>query len=179
MGQPKLNYRGFPEGNGFFEELPDSTRDIVERLLLEAMEEHCNQELYGVEARAIECRSRDGFSPFSHNKGGVNVTGYTDLMYMQGSGYYPSAKKSSELINSIIDNSLQLATEQFFEENNELLTKNGFDSVSKVSHRDLLDSENKEVQALSEELSEFENEYLSGDENSVMFEIRAMYHGMD
>lgn len=35
----------------------------------------------------VSCRSRDGFSPFSHNKGGIQAYVYTMTSYLRGSGY--------------------------------------------------------------------------------------------
>ena len=171
------NLHGFPKGEGYFDQLPKLQQIMIERMVQNAFDDEITVEVYGdIEPKQIECRSRDGFIPFSHNKGGVEVSGFTDLMGLWGSGYMPSNPKASDKIQAIIDSSLQTATEQFFEDNRAELEAIGITTIAQCNYHDLYDSGHG---GLAEKLSEYENEHLSGDYSSVQYQLRAMYHGKD
>ena len=178
----KKNWRGFSEGNGYFDQLPNLTQTMIKRLITDAFEHEARHfETFGPEGsyrvEELECRSRDGFIPHSHNRGGIDVSGYTTLDFMNGSGYLPSNEKSREHVQAAIDSGLQSATEAFFEKHAEVLAKHGITTVAQVSYSDFNNSKIEELQDLAEELSEYEREYIGGDNSTVMVQYRVMYHG--
>lgn len=178
-----FNIRNVKELGGYFDELPKATQALVKQIMTEIFENEVPGDTYGADGSyrvdELECRSRDGFIPFSHNKGGLNVSGFTDLSGIWGSGYYPSNSKSKDRIETLVESSLQDATKAFFNKHEETLAKFKIERVSQVDYHTLSDSEHQELKDLAEELSEFENEYLQGDSSTVMYSIRIMYHGRD
>lgn len=180
----KLNWHGFPEGNGYFNELPALQRKMIERMTVAAFEEYV-RDTFGQEGsytiKSLECRSRDGFIPHSHNKGGVEVIGFTDLQCIQGSGYFPVNKEARDKIQGLIDSNLQYAAESFFEKHQALFEKYNLTVADAYYHRieEIENSPNPEFDGLTNEIMEYENEHLSGDYSSVMYQIRVMYHGKD
>jgi hypothetical protein len=181
----KLNWRGFPEGNGYFDELPMLQRKMIERMTIAAFEEYVRGDTFGHEGsytvENIECRSRSGFIPHSHNRGGVDVQGYTDLNGIQGSGYFPRNKDAADKIQGLIDSSLQYAAESFFEKHQAVFEKYNLTVADAYYHRieEIENSPNPDFEGLTNEIQDYENEHLSGDYSSVMYQIRVMYHGKD
>ena len=175
-----LNYRGFPEGQGYFDQLSKLQQDMVSRMVKEAFEEGVTADMYVErDPEQIECRSRDGFSAFSHNRGGIDVSGFCDLGGMWGSGYSPNNKEAAAKIESLIESSHKFAAEAFFEKHAALFAKWNLTIEDANYHRmeEIENSPNSEFKGLANEFSELEMESLSGDESSVMYQIRAMYHG--
>lgn len=166
---------------GYFEDLSKGVQEIVKELIIDAANDSINVEIYKRDEDAIdsvECHSRDGFIPHSFNRGGIQYTNFTDLSSMWGSGCYPTAERSNDKAQAAVDESLQHASETFFENNRELLNKLGI-TIAQCSYSEIqeLEEKNSELKYKSEELADLENEFMSGEQNSVMFNLRFMYHG--
>lgn len=167
------------KNEGYFENLAKGTQQIIRDAILEATDLINNDNVWKTTEESIEeieCHSRDGFIAFDHNRGGLSFRNFSDLMGIWGSGYFPKAKASHDKIQAWVDDELQSATEAFFEKNQAKLEAIGIKNISEVSYHDLY--ERKEG-SLAEELSEYENEFTSGELNSVMYELQFMYHGKD
>lgn len=174
-----LNWRGFPEGQGYFDQLPKLQQAMIKRMVKEAFDDAVGYDMYTKDAEEIECRSRDGFSAHSHNKGGIDVNGYSDLQSFWGSGTEPADEKAAAKIQALIDMSLKQASESFFEKHEALFTKWNLTIDDANYHRmeEIENSPNPEFAGLANEFSELENECLSGDYSSVLYQTRVMYHG--
>lgn len=120
---------------------------------------------------SIEFKRRDGFIPFSHNRGGILKTGFTDLMCFWGSGLDSGSEKFNDKVQEHIDYSLKKALDDFkddFKEELKSIPEN------QLNYHDLNDSGHTE---LAEKLSGYEYEALMGDYSQVMADCRFMYHG--
>lgn len=163
---------------GYFENLAKGTQEMVKDAILEATD-FIQVDMWKNDSDSleeIECHSRDGFMAFDHNRGGLEYSNFTDLMGIWGSGYFPKATKSHDYVQVLVDYNLQSATKAFFDKNRAELGKLGIKAISKVSYHDLYEcGESK----LAEELSEYENEHTSGEQSSVMYNLRFMYHRKD
>jgi hypothetical protein len=178
----KRNWRGFPEGQGYFDELPMLQRKMIKEMVKDAFEREVTAEIYtDRDAEEIECRGRDGFIPYSHNRGGVDVSGFCDLGGMWGSGYMPTNDKARERIEKLIEQAHKDASETFFERHKALFEKYNLTIEDANYHRieEIENSPNPEFDGLANEFSELEMESLSGDYSSVMYQYRIMYHGKD
>lgn len=178
----KLNWRGFPEGQGYFDELPKLQQNMVKEMVKDAFDSEVTAEMYTeTKAELIECRSRDGFSSFSHNKGGVDVSGFCDLGGMWGSGYMPNNDKARATIERLIEQCHKDASETFFERHKALFEKYNL-TIEDANYRrmeEIENSPNPEFDGLTNEFGELEMEALGGDYSSVMYQYRVMYHGQD
>jgi len=123
--------------------------------------------------------SYDGFIPFTN--GGFDLTVPTDLYSMYGSGSGPCNEKISKYLNSVIESSQQDSLEQFVQENKsvfeELFPDADLDNPSYdlINYHDLY---NMDQGNLAEQLSEYENEYLS-EGGTFFYQLRAMYYSAD
>ncbi len=97
---------------------------------------------------SFECRSRDGFSPYSHNKGGLEGVSYLYSTY-ENTGF--------DKVDEVQENHRQNATDAWYEENKIDKTK--------VSYQDLTSDQ-------QDDLANFETEYLQDD--SIQFQARVM-----
>lgn len=162
----------------YFEELPLTTQDIVQTLMQDTIDQvegwKSDSDLF----EKIECRRRDGFIPYSHNRGGLVACQFTDLINLWGSGTQVAHVKAQAEIERQIEYSLELAKESFFEEfETELKNLDIMDKTdTRLNYHDL--HEMQQVQ-LAEKLSMTEHEHLSDGDSSIMFETRFMYHGQD
>lgn len=170
----KQNAYGFSEGDGYFDELPQSTQDIIYAAIEDTFNTVNQEFLVEREIEEVECRSRSGFIPYSHNKGGLEKNAYTDLYNINCTGRYTGNKKVSALVEKYINDSLSDIAKDFFEENRDILCGAGIDSPEKVHYHNLYDAK---LGGLAEELSNRECDTLSGDYSSVQYQIRIMYHG--
>jgi hypothetical protein len=192
MKAKKLN--SIPEG--YFEELPKGTQELVKALLLEVFHDATNLDLYPYDDDAIEfleCHSRDGFIPHSFNKGGLEIKGFTDLMGIFGSGQFPSHEGARKEIERQIEYSINLVSESVFERNQEVLESRGItQKQTTYGHiQDLIDAQKKQLTLdgkpqrdgdldnILEDIQETETEILGGSESSIMYTMRFMYHGKD
>jgi hypothetical protein len=148
----------------YFDQLPKKTQKIVADAITEAME-YC--EIWNKpEIEALECRSRDGFIPYPHNHGGFEINGFTDLMSIYGSGNYPAHEGARKEIDRQIDYSVDCAKEDYCKLKG--ITLEYLNSI-------ISGDDHKE----REEYLDYQDEYLRGDDNSIMYQVRFMYHGVE
>ena len=164
------------DNQGYFEDLPQSTQDIVREAILECASNKRGPYCYKSDEDAIdsiECHSRDGFSPHSWNKGGIEYNNFTDLMSYFGGGYSVSHTETNAEIERQIEYSLECANESF--RDNHLLELQDIPQAKRNYH----DLYELGLGSLAEKLSEYESESLCDDQSSIMHSIRFMYHGVD
>lgn len=125
----------------------------------------------------VEHESRDGFIP--HTNGGWEARAFSSLSYIFGTGKMPGDKKTDEYLNKLYNYSMDVAKEQFIDDNLDAVAaiykstdkKALFD---KIDYNDLYEKKHGD---LAEKLSEYESEATSDDQSSVMFHIGAFYYG--
>ncbi len=162
-----------------FEELPQSVRDIVKDALTQAADAKPGPEgwkSHDESLELIEHKRRDGFIPFSHNKGGYTYRNFSTLMDYWGSGHTPAHAGAAEEIERQIDYGMQCARESFFAKNTEALKGLGITEAEAVNYHELYELDHGR---LAENFSEYESENLGGDDSTVMHEFRFMYHGAE
>ena len=96
------------DSDGYFEELPKGTQEIVKDLILEAANDRNGPEGFKSDQECldeIECHSRSGFIPFSHNKGGILYQNFATHMDYFGSGYSIAHKEANKRLESLIEES--------------------------------------------------------------------------
>ena len=163
--------------NGYFDGLPSSTQSMISELL----EKHFDVDVWTEnKPEYIECRNRDGFIPFDHNKGGLVLNGFTDLRAIWGSGNLPAHKKAAKEIQRQIDYSFECLAKDTFDCFKDLLVSKGLTKKHCTYHtmRDLAEKDSS-LDEVAQSIENDEYEYLSGDENTIMFELRFMYHGCE
>ena len=121
----------------------------------------------------IESKRRDGFIPHSFNCGGWTVRAFKYVSSIRGSGCSFSSDEANSKIDELIDYSLKLGRDEFIDQNRDKLKEKNIPEES-VNYSDLYDLGHGE---LAELLDEFETAGL--DEDTVMLEVRCMYHGVD
>jgi hypothetical protein len=168
------------KNEGYFEDLALGTKNLIRDAMLNAYYDISKPDCYPYLVKDIECHSRDGFIPFSHNKGGLQVKGFSDLMGISGSGYYPNAKASHAKIESEIEAEYKRVAEAYFERHKELLESLGL-TIDDCNYHKLeeLGKTIPELKNAANEIQDFEYECLSGEYSSVMYELQFMYHGKD
>lgn len=165
------------EATGNFTELTPKTQELIKELCTQVFEDNC--ETYtGSQLENIEFTSRSGFIPFDHNRGGITVKGFTDLMSIWGSGTYPAHKGARKEIDRQIDYNFKCLSEHVFEKFQDLAEKHDLKEEDFNYHtiREIAEThpEFKEVQSYIEDS---ETEFLGCEQSSIMFEIQFMYHG--
>lgn len=178
----------FTENNEskYFNELSKETQQIVKDAILKAADDRSGPEGYKSNDDAlssIECKSRDGFIPFSHNKGGILYRNFTTLNDYFGGGYIVKHKGARKEIERQIDFSLQSASEAFFAHHGHKIVKYKM-TVENTNYHSLLKLEekhpnDKDLKSISETFSEYERSNMDGDDSSIMHEIRFMFHGVN
>lgn len=165
----------------YFEDLPASVQNLVRATLLSTFEDASIPDTYphGEDSvKSIECHRRDGFVPFAHNRGGLLVRGFSDLIGVFGSGYYPKHKKAAAEINRQIDDAFKSVAEAVFERHAAVLTSKQLTATDCSYHRIVeLAAKDPALKPVAREIEDLESDHLSGDVNSVMYELRVMYHG--
>ena len=168
----------------YFEELPNKIQKLIKEKILEAYQSNTNDAYpYNEEALSeVECHARDGFRPFSHNRGGVQARGFQDLMNIFGSGCYPKAAR--KVIEDEIDYNLKALAKDTFEQFKEILEPLKLKPEDCRYHvlDDLIEKHpqlKEQLRTVQRAIEDGECEALTGDENSVMYEIRFMYHGVE
>jgi len=167
----------------YFNDLSKNIQDKIKATLLKAFEDASKPDCfpYGQDAIAeIECYSRDGFIPWSGNKGGIQIRGFCTLMDIFGGGYYPSHDKARAEIERQIELDLGYASEATFEKHKELLEKHNVTQkkATYVNIQKLVDKGKKELEPVLQTIQVEESNYLGdSDSSSIMYEIRFMYHG--
>jgi hypothetical protein len=160
----------------YFDELPQSTQEIVRDAILETASNKRGPDCWKSHEESIdsiECHSRDGFIPHSYNRGGLDYNNFTDLMSYWGGGYSVTHKAAQKEIERQIDYSLECALESFKDSHAEEIKDIPAD---KLNYHDLYEMG---LGSLAEKLSECESESLSDDSSSIMLSIRFMFHGVD
>lgn len=131
------------------------------------------------QVQPINHKSYDGFIPFTN--GGFDLTVPTDLMSMYGSGSGPANEIVSKQLDTIIETSQREALEQFVQENKsvfeELFPDADLDkpSYDVINYHDLYDMDQGN---LAEQLSEYENEYMT-EGSTFFYQLRAIYYSAD
>lgn len=162
--------------DGYFDELPKETQDIIRELLIEMAENRDGPEGWKPSEDCIddiECRSRSGFIPFSHNKGGLTYRNFATLSDYHFGGYGCAHEKANKELERLAEYSIDCAMESFKEQYKDELQ--GIDD-NLINYNDLYDMGKGN---LAERLSELETESLTDENSTVMHEFRFMYHGVD
>lgn len=122
---------------------------------------------YSEDLEVIECRSRDGFIPHGHNRGGIRFKQFADLMSVFGSGCYPTDLVAKKTLDRAIDNGINDAADAFIEKYaGELM------DLGAPEHCNDLPS------SLQNEYSDYEQAHL-GQDNSVFYYTQAKYEGSE
>ena len=170
--------------NGYFETLPKSTQDIMRDALIKAGDERKGPSGYLDDKdciKEIECHSRDGFIRSSQNFGGLMYRNFADLMDYFGGGYVPAHKGAAKEIQKQIDYAHEMLSKSIFENFGELLISKGLNEndCNYYKIQDLVDQGDDELKEVLRSIENGELESLSGSENSIMHELRVMYHGCE
>lgn len=162
------DFRGFPTGEGYLEDVP-----LIKAAILEALEDfEFTSDGFSPDIEENECRSRDGFIAFSHNKGGFDKNNCLDLYSIWSSGRTYSDKKLNTLVQKYIEQALKDAIKDFIDANPDIL-KHGI-KIEDIGYYSLVDAG---LDSEAEMLSEKESDYLQGDYNEIKEQVRIMYHG--
>lgn len=138
---------------------------LIKELVTNAGDELDHDVIPGV--GALECRSRDGFSASSFNCGGYEVTAFTFVNSVIGSGTWFRSKKANAEIERQYSETCKYAAETLIEEHPELKgTEVNYNALYEAGKSDL-----------AEKLSELEQDPDGND--SIMLQIRIMYCGVD
>lgn len=129
-----------------YPELPKSIRKNMHDL----MQQHFNVDTWNADFEDIEYESRDGFIPFSHNHGGLQLRGFTNVASIIGSGDLPTHQGAADEINRQWD-----------------------------YNRELVAEDNPSLDSESDDFFDKVYESADDSESTVMYEIQAMYHGKD
>lgn len=178
------------ENETYFNSLSTATQDIVKQTLFRAYE---NVEPQGYKddescLESIECERRDGFIPNSYNHGGLIYRNFTDLMEYFGSGFKVFHEEVAEDIQKQIDYAFETIRQDIFEDHKNLCLRNNIDvdncdywSLQQFveTSNNLTHEEKKELNQMLNDIQEMESERLSGDDSSIMHELRFMYHGKE
>lgn len=167
--------------NGYFEALPKSTQELVREALIEAAENRSEPKGWKPDdecIESIECVSRDGFIPFSHNRGGLTYRNFTDLMSYYGSGHRCNHAEADKEIEKQIEYSLKLASEATFEKFKSIMEARKI-TKEECTYCNLEELEKKfpELNKAVQYIQEAELECLGDSDSSIMHEFRFMYHG--
>ncbi len=154
--------------------MKNSIDDITKETLTEYFDNHTN-EIEG-KIETIECEARDGFIPYSHNKGGFTCIGFTYVGNIVGSGYFPSHKEAATDIQKQQDYMLECLSEEIYAKYKELFDSLGLTDKDGYYHK-IGDIAEKDPR-FEKVQSDIENgECCMGDgQDSVMYELRVMYH---
>lgn len=179
MSSVKKMNRFENSATGYFENLPNGTKELVTELCKDTFEKHC--ETYtGPQVEDIECHSRDGFIAYDSNRGGVMVRGFTQLMDIFGSGTYPAHKEARKEIEGQIEYNLELLSEHVFEKFESGMKERGLtkENCNHCFFQDKSDESDDDFYTeVLRYIEDSETEFLSDDSSSIMYEVRFMYHG--
>jgi len=107
------------EGYGYFEELKESTQEIVKDAILKIAQERRGPDCWKSDDDAlesVECKGRSGFIPHSWNKGGFQYNNFTDLMGYWGGGYTTKHSGAASEIERQIEYTLEMIRKDIFEQ---------------------------------------------------------------
>lgn len=164
-------------------------QSIIEDAILKTAQERNGPEGYKTDDESIEeieFKSCDGFMAFDHNRGGLTYRNFTDLMDYFGNGHVPAHEGVAKEIQRQIDYSLESLSESVYEDHKSLCLElnigetecqyHAIDQYIRTSDN-LTDAQKTELKQMLNEIQGGEYDSLSGDDNSIMHEIRVMYHG--
>ena len=177
--------------DGYFENLNETAKEIVKEAILKAAQDRKGPEGYKSDEECledVECHARDGFMPFSHNRGGLTYRNFTDLMAYFGGGYTVAHEGAANAIQGQIDYTFQSISEDVYTDHKSIClelnigenecsycTLQEFEETSE----NLTENQKVELRKMMNEIQEMESERLSGSENTIMHELRFMYHGKE
>jgi hypothetical protein len=168
---------------GYFEELPESTQTIVRELILEAAADRSGPEGFKQDDECmedVECHSRDGFIAFDHNRGGLCYRNFATLSDYNSGGYTPAHKRAAAEIAGQIEYSYKLLAESTYERFKALLDSKGLTAKDCLYHvLDELCRTDESLKPVRRYVEDGESEVLSSDNDTVMHELRVMYHGVE
>lgn len=169
----------------YFKDLPEDVQTTVSEALkdkLDALQsDMAIPELYtDRDPDEIECYSRDGFIAASHNKGGYELLGFTDLMGVWGSGIWPSREDACKEIQRQVDYSFEIIAEEIYERHKALFDQYNLTKEQATYHdTEQYAQEVEEFETVNREIQESEYEFLGDESSSLMYSLRFMYHGCD
>lgn len=155
----------------YFDELPQNLQDVVFNWISQF-------ETYDETPESFECRGRHGFIPYSHNKGGLQITRYGCLFdYLIGDPGHciELDDEVQKKINKLIEQSMEYAVEDFVDAEPgraEELSDLGL-TWSDINYSSL---ENISAD-LANEFGNLENEHLKDEYSSTLSTLRVMYNG--
>ena len=180
--------------DGYFENLRLSTKDIVKELILKHAENRNGPDGYKSDTECledIECHSRDGFIPFSHNKGGLDYNNFCTLSDYNNGGYVPASPKAASEIERQIEYSYSMARdmlaekigpldmEHFFNDDKENLSYHGLSELEENLKKSGDTEKALKVSQWLREYESIEQDCFNGDSDSIMHQLRFFYHGKD
>lgn len=176
---------------GYFEALPKSTQGIVSDTILKVIGKRRGPEGYRLDRDCIqnlECHSRDGFSPYSHNKGGLVYQNFTNLMDYFGSGHTPAHEEAAKEIERQTNQVYESVSQDVYEGHKPLCLKLNIGENEATYHsireftktsESLTEDETEELYEMLREIENLEGERLTNESSSIMHELRFMYHGKE
>jgi hypothetical protein len=152
-----MNKRMLNPNKQYADEMP-KLMEYLKDTLTDSFNNDVRAEVYEVQSEELECRSRDGFMPFDHNRGGVRILGFSDVRCIMGSGTIPNNKQASKAIEGQDTQNREYALEALNEKHGTKFTTN--DNLP---------------EDMQNELWEIQDEGSS--EDSILFYIQAKYEG--
>ena len=152
-------------GATYFDELPIELRDIVKKWLTVNFESN-------TEPEEFECRRRDGFIPYNHNKGGMGIYKFKTLRDFQ---FEPCMIKLDKITAKAVEDAIEydckLTLESFKESHVEEVkgipdNQLNYNDLYKIKKCDL-----------AEELDSAAHDSLTDDYNSTYHQVRIMFDG--
>jgi hypothetical protein len=122
------------------------------------------------QAEQIEYKRRDGFIP--DTQGGYEIKDFTDVGSLMGRGISPVNEKASKEIEKLYDAGMEIALDEFWDQNKDQLEKEGF--TKKTTNYHSLNE--KGLEDLAEKLSEMEYENNDSENGGVMFQMGVYYY---
>lgn len=164
MSAKVIQYRRqMPE---YFDQLPTEMQSVAREFLAQFAE-------YEPGIEDIECRRRDGFIPYSWNRGGLQLYEYRDLNYFWGGGYSVGIPKAQVRIDFYVNEALNDAKKAFIERYAEELSDLEL-THDEINYHNL---EDKGLHELANEFCKYEQEFTQGEYNGTRHSIRVLYSG--
>ncbi len=156
-------------------ELNPKLDELIKSLVMEAAEKMRGWRSPENAVESLECKSRDGFISASENCGGYQATNFVDLAEVEGSGCWFGSQLANTVIKGQVEQAHADALTRFKEQHaNELAAVPPFEG--ELSYHSLYECG---FGSLAERLSECEHDELSGENASIMVQVRVMYGGVD
>lgn len=122
-----------------------------------------------VSIETIECQRRDGFIPFSHNKGGYEISGL--VLSLESATQNCTDEVGLAKMQKIIDEGHEEVAKQLYKNKQAELEAKGVHSWQELNE---YKSKNDEY---DKDYNQLHDEYVS--DEAVRFSIRVMYNGFD